>query len=150
MNSISASRTLPDHLVPERNGVTVWWSSIKRVGEWTLPRFFRTFTFMGNTELDLTSARMSADVSEIEIRCILGNVELMVPPDVRVYCEGNGFIGSFEVEIVGIVDGAHAPDAPILRVTGTAYLGSVTVKVMGTPGPDWKQKLKSSWDFFYS
>ena len=71
-------RLIPDNLVPLRNGVTVWWSNIKREGEWILPRTFRVFTFMGNAELDLTWARMGEGVSEIEIRCILGNVEIKV------------------------------------------------------------------------
>ena len=61
-------RALPDHLIPERSGVTVWWSNIKREGEWILPRMFRVFTFMGNVELDLTYARMNPGISEIEIR----------------------------------------------------------------------------------
>ena len=135
-------RALPDHLVPERNGVTVWWSNIKRDGEWILPRLFRVFTCMGNVELDLTMARMSEGMSEIEIKCILANVEISVSPDVRVFCEGEGVMGSFEVQRVGQVTPPPA-DAPTLKVTGTAYMGGVTIKIMGYVGPGWKDKLKA-------
>ena len=137
-------RLLPDSLVPLRNGVTVWWSNIKREGEWILPRTFRTFTFMGNTELDLTFTRMGEGTSEIEIRCILGNVEIRVPPDVRVICEGEGLAGSFEVERIGEVPPLRE-DAPTLRVTGNVYLGAVTIKIMGYVGPGWKDKLIAGW-----
>ena len=144
-NTIAAvQRSLPDNLVPLRNGVTVWWSNIKREGEWILPRIFRTFTFMGNTELDLTFARMGAGTSEIEIRCVLGNVEIRVPPDIRVICEGDGLAGSFEVERIGEVPPLRE-DAPTLRVTGSVYLGAVTVKIMGYVGPGWKEKLMAGW-----
>jgi hypothetical protein len=137
-------RLIPDNLVPLRNGVTVWWSNIKREGEWILPRTFRVFTFMGNAELDLTWARMGEGVSEIEIRCILGNVEIKVPPDIRVQCDGDGVAGNFEVERIGEVP-LPREDAPTLRIIGAAYLGSVSIKIMGHVGPGWKDKLVSGW-----
>ena len=94
-------RAVPAHLLQERGGVTVWWSNIKREGEWILPRIFRVFTFMGNVELDLTSARIVDGISEIEIRCIMANVEISVPPDIRVLSDGDGIMGNFEVIRVG-------------------------------------------------
>lgn len=136
------SHVVPDTLIPERSGVTVWWSNIKREGEWILPRIFRTFTFMGNTELDLTRARMSSQVSEIEIRCILGNVEITAPPEIRVLCEGDGVGGNFEVVRVGEIPPTPV-DAPTVKITGAAYLGSVTVKIVGKVGPGWKDKIKA-------
>jgi hypothetical protein len=138
----SVARIIPDNLVPARNGVTVWWSNIKRDGEWILPRIFRTFTFMGNVELDLTSAHIGAGTSEIEIRCIMANVEITVPPDIRVISDGEGMLGSFEIIRVGEIPPVH-PEAPTLHITGTAYLGNVTVKVMGAVGPGWKDKFKA-------
>ena len=143
-NSVATTsqRLLPDNLVPERNGVTVWWSNIKRDGEWILPRIFRVFTCMGNVELDLTMARMGQGVSEIDIRCVLANVEISVSPDIRVQCDGDGIMGSFEVERVGEIT-APPIDAPTLRIAGTAYLGSVTVKIMGHEGPGWMDKIRT-------
>jgi hypothetical protein len=139
---LAVARALPPDLVPERSGVTVWWSNVTRKGDWILPRLFRAFTFMGNIELDLTSARMVDGVSEIDIRCILANVEITVPPDVRVICDGDAIGGNFEVVKIGKVDPPPA-DAPTVRINGTAYLGSVTVKVQGYVGPGWKDKLKA-------
>lgn len=135
-------RAVPAHLVQERGGVTVWWSNIKREGEWILPRTFRVFTFMGNVELDLRSARIPDGVSEIEIRCIMANVEISVPPDIRVLSDGDGIMGNFEVIRVGECPPPPI-DAPTLQVSGTAYMGSVTVKIMGAVGPGWKDKLKA-------
>lgn len=142
--SSALQRLLPQSVVPARSGVTVWWSNVKREGEWILPRTFRIFTFMGNAELDLELARMGEGISEIEIRCILGNVEIKVPADIRVQCEGDGIAGNFELVRIGEVP---TPDvnAPTLKVTGTAYLGSVTVKIMGKVGPRWQDKVKAKW-----
>jgi hypothetical protein len=135
-------RILPDNLVPLRNGVTVWWSNIKREGEWILPRTFRVFTCMGNVELDLAHARMGQGTSEIEIRCIFANVEISVPPDIRVQCDGDALGGSFEVVRVGEIP-PTPDDAPVLSVIGSAYMGNVTIKIMGKVGPGWKDKFKA-------
>lgn len=139
----AVSRILPESLIPERNGVTVWWSNIKREGEWIFPRIFRVFTCMGNAEIDLTTARIGAAESEIEVLCILGNVDIRVPPDIKVLCDGDGMGGNFEVVRIG--ETTPPENAPILRVTGNAYLGSVTVTIRGPVGPGWKEKLKAGW-----
>ena len=138
---VPVQRSIPAHLIQERNGVTVWWSNIKREGEWILPRIFRIFTFMGNVELDLATAKMGPH-SEIDIRCVMANVEISVPPDIRIQCDGDGFVGSFEVVRVGEVP-PPPPDAPTVRITGTAYAGNVTIKIMGYVGPGWKEKFKA-------
>ena len=137
-------RLLPENVVPARSGVTVWWSNVKREGDWILPRIFRAFTCMGNAELNLTSARIGEGTSEIEVLCILGNVEIMVPPDIRIQCDGDPFAGNFEVVRIGEIPPAPE-NAPTLKITGSVYFGSVTVKIMGTVGPGWKDKLKAGW-----
>lgn len=98
---------------------------------------------MGNTEIDLTHARLSADTSEIDIRCIMANVEITVPRDIRVLCDGDGMVGSFDILRIG--DTTPPEDAPTLRVTGTAYFGNVTIKIVGPVGPGWKEKLVAGW-----
>jgi len=139
---LRVQRTLPDNLVPLRSGATAWWSGVKREGEWIFPRFFRVFTCMGNVELNLTHARMGQGVSEVEIRCIMANVEITVPQDVRVDCDGESLAGNFEVVRVGEI-APLSDDAPILRVTGNAYFGSVSVRIVGKVGPGWRDRLKA-------
>lgn len=121
----------------------MWWSGIKREGEWILPRIFRVFTCMGNAEIDLTMARIGAGESEIEVLCILGSVDIIVPRDIRVLCDGDGMGGSFDVNRIG--DTTPPEDAPTVRITGTAYLGAVTIKVMGPVGPGWTERLIAGW-----
>jgi hypothetical protein len=140
--AIAAARILPDALVPENSGTTVWLSNVVREGEWILPRTFRIFTFMGNVELDLTEVRIGAGESVIDIRCIMGNVEIRVPPGIRVLNDGEGFLGNFEITRIGEVP-PLLPDAPTIRITGNAYVGSVAVEVKGIVGPGWKDKLKA-------
>jgi predicted membrane protein len=82
---------------------------------------------MGNIELDLTTARVGPGESHIEIRCLWGNVEITVPPEIRVEVEGHPLLGVFEVERKS--PSTTAPDAPVVRVTGNAIMSAVTIHV---------------------
>ena len=132
--------TIAPDLVPERRGAVAVLSHTRRDADWVLPRLFRVFAFWGNVEVDLTKALLSSGTSEIEIRCIMGSVEITVPPDVRVDCEMEAVLGSAEVrrEIVS----TSSPDAPLVRITGTAYLGSIEVKVIDPDAPSFAERLR--------
>src|SRR3954468_13337067 len=64
-------------------------------GPWVLPTHLRVATILGNTDIDLREAQLSSDTSVIEILCVMGNVKIIVPPDVIVECDGEPFLGSF-------------------------------------------------------
>jgi len=113
--------------VPMREGIVVFWSSNKREGRWTLPRTMRVASVMGSAELDLREAEFGEGVSEIEVLAVFGNVEISVPVGVRVECVGQALMGSFELRMSGVPD--FPPDAPTLRVKGSAYLSNVEVTV---------------------
>jgi hypothetical protein len=139
-------RTLPEDLIPERSGVVAWWSSAKRQGEWVLPRAFRAFTCMGNVELDLTNARMGSGTTEMELNCFMGAIDVIVPPDIHVLCDGEGMFGTFEVKRTG--NTTPPADVPTLRISGTAYFGAITIKIVDPTAPGWAEKLKAGWASF--
>ncbi len=95
----------------------------------------------GTIELDLTYARMGSGISDMELNCFMANIEVTVPADIRVECDGDGMIGHFDVKRIG--DTTSAPDAPTLRISGTAYVGSITIKVVDPNAPGWTERLKA-------
>jgi hypothetical protein len=118
---------IPAEFVPERRGAVVFLSSSSRNGDWILPRLFRVVACLGNIELDLTTAKLAPGESQIEIRCFFGNVEITVPPEIRVEAEGHPFMATFE--FMRSAPNAQRSDAPLLRITGSAFMGAVTIKV---------------------
>ena len=134
-------RTLPEDLIPERNGVVSWWSGVKREGEWIVPRSFRAFACMGSVELDLTHARMGAGVTEMELNCFMASIEVTIPADIRVLCDGDGMVGTFDIKRIG--NTTPPADAPTLNITGTAYVGAISIKVVDPNAPGWAEKLKA-------
>jgi hypothetical protein len=132
---------IPAELVPERRGAVAFLSNINRDGDWILPRLFRVVSFLGNMELDLTSVRIGPGESHIEIRCIWGNVEITVPPDIRVEVDGHAVVGSFEVS--RSAPSTLLPEAPLLCVTGSAVMGNVTINVVDPNAPGWFEKIRA-------
>lgn len=118
---------IPAEFVPERRGAVVFLSSSNRNGDWILPRTFRVVCCMGNIELDLMSAKLAPGESQIEIRCVFGNVEITVPPEIRVDAEGHAFMGTFEQ--TRSAPASQWPGAPLLRIIGSVFMGAVTIKV---------------------
>ncbi len=128
--------------VPERKGVFSFFSNIERRGLWTLPRLFRTVAIMGNVEIDLTAVDLGA-VSDIEVFCMLGNVSIRVPRDVRLEVDGNATIGNFELtqEIESSTDNS----APSIRIKAHVILGSIDVVVVDPNKKGVIERLKARW-----
>ena len=82
---------------------------------------------LGGCKLDLREAQLGPGVTEVRVLGILGGIDVLVPPDVRVECSGIGILGGFGHH--GAADSTQDPDAPVIRVSGLAILGGVSVKV---------------------
>src|SRR5438045_6233004 len=80
------------------SGVVSFLSSNERKGRWQLPRRFRALAVLGNVELALREAEIGYGLSVIEAVAVLGNIEITVPPDVAVECDGDGLLGSFALK----------------------------------------------------
>lgn len=123
-------------------GVVSFLSSTEREGRWQLPRRLRALAVLGNVELDLRQAEIGYGLSQIEAVAVLGNVEIKVSPDVAVECDGDSFMGSFTLRYEGRASPSTANRERIVRVTGSAYAGAVTVIVKG-PDEDFFTRLTS-------
>ena len=92
-----------------------------------MPRRFRAVALAGNLEIDLTRARRRGDLAD-RGQGIVGAVTILVPPWLRVECDGTPILGGFDVQRK--VASTSSPDAPLIRISGTAFMGAVDVKVV--------------------
>ncbi|MGH7678529.1 MAG: LiaF domain-containing protein [Gemmatimonadaceae bacterium] len=137
------SSVIPSEFVPEKAGTVAFFSSQNRQGEWLLPRLFRVVSVIGNVEIDLTRARVGSGVSRIEVLAIFGNVEIKVPPEMRVECDGAGIAANFESDTRA--QQLLSPDAPVISVGGTAYFANVEIKVIDPNEPTFLERITSSF-----
>ncbi len=94
-----------------------------RKGRWRPPRTLRIFAVLGGVELDFREAILPAEGTVVNAFCLLGGVEVKVPPGLSVQVEGTGILGGFEDSSRG-----EAQDKPRLVIRGLAVLGGVEVK----------------------
>ena len=141
---------MPNHTSVEQTspvtGIVSFLSSTERKGHWELPRHLRALAVLGNVELDLREAIVGVGLYVIEAVAVLGNVEITVPPELHVECEGEALVGSFTLQFEGRVNTAAASRETTIRVTGTAYVASVTVRVKG-PDEDVMSRIGRNLGF---
>ena|SRR2546423_4543183 len=127
-------------------GVMAFLSSTEREGRWELPRHLRALAVLGNVELDLRDAIVGVGLYVIEAVAVFGNVEITVPPELHVECDGDALLGTFTLKYEGRVNTAAASQERTIRVTGSAYAAAVTVRVKG-PDEDVLSKIGRNLGF---
>ncbi|WP_308346519.1 DUF1707 domain-containing protein [Streptomyces sp. ISL-66] len=101
-------------------------SSSSRKGRWRPGAHTRAVSVLGDITVDLTEAVFEQQVTEINVTCVLGNVEILVPENVTLRGYGSGVLGN--VEVHGEGRGAADPHAPVVIVRGFALLGNIEAR----------------------
>ena len=107
------------HIVAILSGAT-------RKGSWTVPSAMNVVTVLGGVELDFREATLPAGEITLSAVCILGGMEITVPPEMHVIDNGVAILGGREVSADS--DESVRPGAPVLRLSGFCLLGGVEVK----------------------
>lgn len=114
--SESPIRTPPVELVANM-------SSIKRHGEWQVPKELIIRNRMGSTKLDFSEARIEHAEVRITLEIGGGSVKLLVPPNASVDTNGVVVIAGSVKDRVGGTTGR-----PRFVITGKITMGSLTVR----------------------
>ena len=96
-----------------------------RKGVWRPARYTNTIVLMGGVDLDFTDAEMPPGVTEMNVFCMMGGVDIKVPPGLNVEVHGVPILGSFENHARGV----GAEGQPLLRIKGLVVMGGIEVKV---------------------
>ena len=123
---------------PETKGLTAIMGGFERQGPWIVPKKLRTRVFWGGGVLDFRDADFGPGVTEMHVFCMMGGLQIIVPPQLAVDVE--------VTSIMGGVDQRHAPSAPdpgraILRISGTVVMGGLDIETR-LPGESARQARK--------
>ena len=113
-------------------GIVAVFSENKKEGYWALPRHLRVLTVFGNVTIDLREATILPGESVIEAVAVFAEVKVFVPPSLNVECDGDALMGEFGFKKSKRDETSLQrpdPEAPFIRVIGSAYMASVTVRV---------------------
>jgi hypothetical protein len=129
-------------LVPVQR-VRVMFGSVERRGPWAVPQQLRARVLCGNLELDLREARLGPGVTTIDVDVTMGNVEIVVPPDVVVDVEASSFMGTVDERT------ERGAGTAVVHVVGRVRLGNLDVSTLrlGETRRDarWRWRSQRRW-----
>jgi hypothetical protein len=107
--------------------------SLKRVGRWQVPPTLSLTTRMGSIHLDLTETDVPPEVA-VDVSTGMGSVTLVLPPGASADVDGvTTSWGSVSTKVPHVPTGT----GPHLTVTGSAGMGSLTIRYARRGLKDW-------------
>ena len=100
-------------------------SSVERRGRWLVPKELQLRVLWGNAELDFRDASLQAGVTTIDVRVTMGNVEIILPPNLAIDVDVSSLAGS--VEERHRVPAELEPGRPMLRIVGAVRFGNLEI-----------------------
>jgi predicted membrane protein len=103
------------------------FGDVRKRGDWEVPEHLQATAIFGSLKLDFREARISAGVTTIHVSSTFASVQIIVPPGLRIECDGSAIMGEFSERRAMSRD--PGPGAPTLRIVGMAVFGSVEIKM---------------------
>jgi len=115
-------------LTPAKPGsrIVAIFGGASRKGSWHAEPVIEVLTVVGGAELDFRNAVLPGKEVTIKAICVLGGLDITVPPEMRVINSCVAILGG--TDMTGDSAESLRPDAPVLHITGTCVLGGIDVK----------------------
>ncbi|MGN6106487.1 MAG: DUF1707 SHOCT-like domain-containing protein [Kofleriaceae bacterium] len=120
-----APQAIDDPNRAQRKKLRVIMAHVERRGRWTVPRHLRLRVLWGNAELDFRDASLGPGVTTIDVRVLMGNLEIILPPHLPIEVDVSSFMGAVEERhrVPPDVD----PSRPVLHIVGAVRLGNLEI-----------------------
>lgn len=117
------------------------FSEVKKEGAWVPARKISLFVMFGSALLDLREAALPPGGIEIDADVIFGEAKVLLPPGIGAQVDCSAVpITAEDKSRPGV------PGAPVIRVRGGAFMGSIVV-ITKLPKParmeSWRKQLKA-------
>jgi len=101
-------------------------SGATRKGAWRASPVIDAVMVMGGVEVDFREAVLPGREITIRAVCVMGGMEITVPPEMHVVNSVVAVLGG--TDVAGDTADSLQPDAPVLRITGVCVMGGIAVK----------------------
>ena len=121
--------------VPNARIVSIM-SSTRRVGRWAVPPKLDVLAIMTDAKIDLTHAVLTSNTVDLEMRAVMASLKIIVPPGMRVIVDSSSFMSNVRsrADEVAVLDPPASQAAPIVRITGYAFMADVNIVVRRLDG----------------
>ena len=127
-------------LVPVKR-MRVVLGSVERSGRWAVPRELAARVWWGNLVIDLRGAQLGLGVTTIDVHVTMGNVEIVVPPDVDVDVDASSFLANVEERTVPAVSSTKT-----VRITGRVTLGNLEISTLRAGETKRDARRRRRWE----
>jgi hypothetical protein len=117
--AVDAAAGHPDRIIAIMSGAS-------RKGVWRPQPFIDIVTVMGGAELDFREAVLPGQEVTIRVVCIMGGLDIVVPPEMHVTDSGINIMGGRDIS--GDTVDSVRPGAPTLRISGLCMMGGISVR----------------------
>jgi hypothetical protein len=134
------ARTLIGNVATVKRSLALM-SEVVKAGEWIPARKNVMHVVMGTATIDLREALLSPGETEFELNALMGEIKVIVPPGLRVACDGLAIMAEFRAYDSA---GSDDPHAPLVLIHGMAVMSSVTVqtRLPGETGRDARRRQR--------
>ena len=135
-----AAAKVSSHARDQQHFVAVMGGVDKR-GQWQPAQKTWCYALMGGVNLDYRDALLPPGVTEVTIIAVMGGADIIVPPELRVDCDGIAVMGGFDHFDENY---PRDPSAPVLKINGLALMGgvSITVRKSGESAGDARRRRR--------
>lgn len=110
--------------IDDEGSIRSVFGSVKRSGAWSVPRRLKVRSVFASGRLDLRHARLPPEGALIEVNLVFADLEILVPPGMRVTVEAEAILAEVGDAEMHEID----PTIPPLRVIGRAVVANLVVK----------------------
>lgn len=122
---VTETAVVPAAPAQQHQVVVAIMGGAERKGAWSPPSNLYVVAVMGGSLLDFRDAVLAPGVTNVMVLAMMGGVEIIVPPGLRVESNGIGIMGGFEHAAKHPAEGGGGP---VLRISGAAIMGGVEIK----------------------
>ncbi len=120
---------------PKRSALTTIFGGTERKGVWNVPENLKVTNIFGGTELNLSQCPLGGSETRINLLCVMGGVEIVVPDNASVEVNGTPIFGGIENSTAG-----YNSSGPKIHISGLIFFGGVEVRYMSKKE---RRRLKS-------
>ena len=110
--------------IKEKDSIISILGGIERKGMWKPAKKMDVITVLGGTTLDFTKAVFPPGIIEINMFCVMGGVDIIVPHGVNVNNQCIAILGGSDDRSVQ----GENENGPTLRITGSVVMGGLDIK----------------------
>lgn len=133
----------PNRPVSSRDLMISVMGSTERKGSWTPPRTLTALSVWGGATLDFREATFATPEVSVRLLTVMGGVDIIVPPGVRVEWNGIAIMGGVSIDTTGDPPDS---DAPVIRVSGLVCMGGVDIveRLRGESAKEARKRIKAA------